>query len=363
MTAVATRAETAPAVLDDKIAVQIRSAAPQFAPFLPPGVDVEQVVAAVFLEAQRVPAIKDCTPASIVSAASRLVQMGLDIGRTGYLVPFKGQATPVPSYKGLIELILATGAARSCEAREVRENDFFEFRYGSEPSLVHVPGQKNPRASRGKITHFYVVWQIKFGYRKFDVMTMDEVEDLRLRYSKQWGEKAWRRGEAEAWYGIKTVIIRSSKQLPQNPKLAGFFAALQADPESDEAVAVTRVTARVANDAPDRPSTPTPAPTKAEDAAARSETGEAATDEQIGLIDQLSNSHHFTAEDRARMQRKVRAMTKQQASTMIDGATRYIKGLDEKEAETKRKAKATAAENGGINPRDGLSGEDDDLPF
>lgn len=212
----------------------IRQAAPQFAPFLPVGADVEQVAAAVFLEVQRVPLLAKCTEASIVAAASKLVQWGFDIGRTGYLVPFKDSksgtsvATPVPGYKGFIELVTASGAARDCDAREVREGDFFEYQFGTEGFLRHVPGAKNPR-QRGRITHFYACWHIKFGYAKFDVMSLDEVEDIRLRHSRQWGADKWARGECEPWYGVKTVIRRSAKQLPQNPKLARFFSALQAD--------------------------------------------------------------------------------------------------------------------------------------
>ena len=134
----------------------------------------------------------------------------------------------MPGYKGFIELVLATGAAHDCDAREVREGDHFEYEFGTEGRLRHVPGAKNPR-NRGRITHFYVVWKIRFGRAKFDVMSLDEVEDVRLKYSKQWGADKWARGECEAWYGIKTVIRRGAKQLPQNPKLTKFFAALHAD--------------------------------------------------------------------------------------------------------------------------------------
>lgn len=239
--------------VDHPAANAVRAAAPQFAPFLPAGVDVEQVAAAVFLEAQRVPQLAKCTPASIVSAASRLVQWGFDIGRTGFLVPFKDTkanaliATPVPGYKGFIELVLATGAAHDCDAREVREGDVFEYEFGTEGRLRHVPGGKNTK-QRGRITHFYVCWKIRFGYTKFDVMSLDEVEDIRLKHSRQWGADKWARGECESWYGVKTVIRRSAKQLPQNPKLSRFFAALKEDEAAE--FGANPLTGAKADDAP-----------------------------------------------------------------------------------------------------------------
>lgn len=239
--------------IDHPVAREIRLATAKFAPFLPAGSDVEHIVAQVFIEAQRVPKLLDCTPASIVSAATRLVSWGFDIGRTGYLVPFGKEATPVPSFKGLIELVLATGAARDCDAREVREGDLFEYEFVSDGKLRHVPGRLN--AKRGRITHFYVCWHIRFGHTKFDVMTLDEVEDLRLKYSKQWGGDKWARGECEAWYGIKSVIRRSAKQLPQNPKLSKFFAALEAD-QTEELGEQVRTASTRAGEPSDRPGTP-----------------------------------------------------------------------------------------------------------
>lgn len=210
-----------PAQLDSPISLKIREAAPQFAPFLPASANVEQVVAAVYLECQRVPAILQCSPESVVMAASQLVQWGFDIGRTGYLVPFKGKATPVPHYRGYIELVTASGAARSCEAREVREGDFFEYQYGTEGRIKHVPGGKDAR-NPGKLTHFYAIWYIGFGVSKWDVMTVAEVEKIH-KNSKQWASSPL---ESIPWYGVKTVIRKSAKQFAQNPKLSRFFNAI-----------------------------------------------------------------------------------------------------------------------------------------
>lgn len=216
------------APLNAEVATMIRQAAPQFAPFLPRDYDVEAVVAAVYLETQRVPQILNCTPESIVQAACRLVQGGYEIGRTGFLVPFKGKATDVPHYRGLIEVVTASGAARSCEAREVRDNDFFEWEYGTNGFLKHVPGAKAPRRT-GFVTHFYALWYIGRGQYKWDVMTIDDVRPIHAK-SQQWSKTPL---EKIPWYGIKTVVRRSSKQFAQNPKLAKFFAQQRAEEDRE----------------------------------------------------------------------------------------------------------------------------------
>ena len=212
----------APAQLDSPIALKIREAAPQFAPFLPASANVEQVVAAVYRECQRVPKILQCTPESVVSAACDLVQWGYDIGRTGFLVPFKGKCSPVPHYRGYIENITAAGAARSCDAREVREGDFFDFAYGTEGFIKHVPGGKDARTP-GKLTHFYAIWYVGFGVSKWEVMTVAQVEAIH-RNSAQWANTVL---ESIPWYGVKTVIRKSSKYFAQNPKLARFFNSIR----------------------------------------------------------------------------------------------------------------------------------------
>jgi len=339
MTAVATIPQGVTlARLNDPIAIKVRESAAQFTPFLPLGTDVEHVVAQVFLEVQRVPQLAKCDPATIVSAASRLVSWGFDIGRTGYLVPFGNTCTGVPGYKGFIEMVLASGAASECTAREVYEGDHFEYEFGTNDFLRHVPcNSKN----RGKLTHFYVIWKVKYGHKKFDVMSVEDVETIRQKYSKQWA-----RGPLEAWYGIKTVIRRSAKLLPQNPKLAKFFAAISGDEEQElGAPVLTKIEAEVT--ASDVPSTPV--------VASESDTGEAATDKQLALMGMLAKSHHFTDGQRAKLIQRIDTATKEQAMALIDSMTAHIKAGDEREREEKRAAKEAEAA--------ALPGGPNDLPF
>ena len=343
--------------IDHPIATQIREAQGQFAPFLPSGTDVEHVIAQVFLETKRVPALLKCDPASIIAAASQLVSWGFDIGRTAYLVPFGSKATPVPGYKGFIEMVLATGAARSCDAREVRAGDFFEYEFGSDARLRHVPGK-----TRGAITHFYVVWGIKFGATKFDVMTIDEVEDIRLKHSKQWGANVWARGKCEPWYGIKTIIRRSSKYLPQNPKLAQFFAALEYDQREEMGEAVIEGGVAEVSDVPMAALAP-PAPPEWEripDVAPRAAT-DTPSAKQVELVQRLANSHVWSPKEKAALLKRLEGATKASVTELIDKALEVV----ETRKEVEREAKAEAAQAAAFEePSAALAGSlDTELPF
>lgn len=279
-------------VLDHPIAKEIRGAAPMFAPFLPREVPVEQVVASVYAEIQRLPAIGECSSASIINAASRLCAWGCDIGRTGFLVPYGKVCTPIMGYKGIVEAVLATGAAHMCSAQEVREGDFFEYEYGTEARLKHVPAK-----TRGAITHAYCVWTVKFGQTTFDVMSVAEIEEIRQRYSKQ-----WKTGPLPSWYARKTIIRRSAKLLPMNAKLAKFFSALHEDEEMEFGKVIVAPTA--VDDAPQPVALPEPPPM--------------VTGEQVQTAERLAKNPAWTAREADAIRDKITGMTAQAATDFIE---------------------------------------------
>lgn len=197
------------------------------APFLPKGTDIERVAATVLIAIQndKTRTLKKCTPQSLVLGVARIQQWGLELGVSAYLLPFKSgdtyEATPVADYKGLAELMIATGAVRYVEARVVYKGDEFRYRMGLDPMLDHVMA---PRMDRGPITHGYCVLHLPLGRKAFEVMAVEDVEDIRQKYSKQ-----WKNGPMPAWYVKKTLIRQTSKLLPKNPALSRFFAVLAQD--------------------------------------------------------------------------------------------------------------------------------------
>lgn len=230
-------------------------------PFLPPGTNIERVAASAMLACKNdaTGKLKKCTPESLILGVARIQQWRLELGVTAHLIPFKTDvvingekakalvATPVADYKGLCELMIASQAVRFVEAREVREGDTFTYKFGLDSKLDHVPAGGRERLTK-KITHVYVIFRLPFQSVAFDVMTADEVEEVRQKFSQQ-----WKTGPLTAWYAKKTIIRRGAKLLPKNPALAAFFKTVQEEEAIEHAPAA--LLPKPARDDDDMPST------------------------------------------------------------------------------------------------------------
>lgn len=165
------------------------------------------------------PKLGECSESSVMSCLMRCSTLGLEpsdvdgLGRA-YILPFFSkktgmQATFILGYKGLIELARRSGEIKDISARAVYDGDFFEYEYGLDEKLRHIPGfgEKTP----DKLTFVYCVVHFKDGGHYFDVMTKAEVEAVRKR-SKSPNNGPWVTDyEAMA---KKTVIKRANPYLP-----------------------------------------------------------------------------------------------------------------------------------------------------
>lgn len=190
-------------------------------PMMPEGVDLNRVAASLALALQNDESgkLKLCTRTSLVMGVARIAAWGLELGRTAHLLPFGGQAVPCPDYRGLIELMVSTGTVRSVDAKVVREGDEFNIVFGINQELRHVPVAK----STGKIIGAYCIFRLRWNQVALHYMTVDEIEAIRQKYSKQ-----WKSGPLPSWYALKTVIRQGAKFVPMNPKLAAKLAQFDA---------------------------------------------------------------------------------------------------------------------------------------
>ena len=218
MTAVATIPEAAPRTGVAKL-LSDPAAASRIIPFLPKGVDVERVIASAQLAVMQNKAIGECDPSSIVLAVAKIAQWGLDIGTTAHLVPYGKACTPVPDYRGLVEMIVRSGAARHVEARVVREGDDFEYAYGTAKFVRHTPRAK----STAPITHAYAIVTLRFQTFDFIVLDRDEIEGVRSK-SKQWARGSL---EDHPWYAKKTAVRRVVNLIPKNAALASLLTDVE----------------------------------------------------------------------------------------------------------------------------------------
>lgn len=184
------------------------------------------------------PKLMNCTVESLMGAVVQCSQLGLEpntpLGHA-YLIPFdkrenvRGQwqvtGTEVQlifGYRGLIDLARRSGQIVSIAAHEVCKNDHFEYEYGLEEKLVHKPAMGN----RGEVIAFYAVAKLVGGGYAFEVMSREQVEEIRnasqgwqaAKRQKKEGDSVW--GKHFVEMGRKTVLRRLFKFLPVSIELA-----------------------------------------------------------------------------------------------------------------------------------------------
>jgi recombination protein RecT len=211
---------TAVTVSRQELRTELARFEPSLAALLPPGVKAETVITAALVSAATNQDLYKCTPQSIALACARISQWGLVPGVTAHLVPFGATCTAVADYKGLIDLMVQSGA-RKVEARVVRQGDEFSYEFGLAPQLRHVP-----KWTSGRITHAYGIVTLARGEQQFEVMTIEEIDRIRQDKSKQ-----WKKGDVPPWYARKTVIRQLAKYVP---KASDRLAKVLAEDELEE---------------------------------------------------------------------------------------------------------------------------------
>ncbi len=147
------------------------------------------------------PKLKVCTPESLLGAVMQCAQLGLEPSILGhaYLIPYKNKKKENGKewyedecqfqigYKGLIELARRTGQISSIIAHAVHDKDVFEYEYGINDKLRHVPAD----GERGTIVRYYAVAKFKDGGYAFVVMSRRDIEIHRDKFSKTKSYGPW----------------------------------------------------------------------------------------------------------------------------------------------------------------------------
>lgn len=215
--------------LDDARSIRALITAAEFriAPFVPPDMSVAQVAQLCYVATKKNPKLLECTPESIVQSVCVILSWQLVIGQTAYLVPYGKVCTPVADYKGLAELMVASGAVLHVFAKCVYVNDAFDYHFGLEPMLRHDP-ESDPK-KRGPIRAAYVILTLRGNIKVFEVMSVEDIEVIRQRHSVQ-----WKSGPLEPWYAKKTVVRQVAKMVPKSPKLRVAMRVMEQEQEIEE---------------------------------------------------------------------------------------------------------------------------------
>lgn len=209
---------------------------PQIKLALPRHVSPDRLVRIVLTTVQRTPKLLECTRESLLGCIVQCAQLGLEPdGMLGhaYLVPFwnsrqnRLECQFIAGYKGLLKLARQSGEIASVASRVVHAKDEFEYEYGLNEKLRHIPcDDEDP----GSLTHAYTIFRFKDGSHHFDVMTKREIDRIKAR------SKAPKGGPWDTDYeemAKKTVFRRTSKMAPASVE-DKMSRALQLDDRADQ---------------------------------------------------------------------------------------------------------------------------------
>jgi recombination protein RecT len=167
------------------------------------------------------------TPESIYASLIVAAQLGLEpssVRGECYLVPFAGQCTLMPGYRGLMKLALRSGEVRRISARVVYQGDEFLVKYGTDESIVHDPalGRIVPKGDQApEIVAAYAIAVMANGEKQFDVMDGWELDKHRAA-SMQSNGPAWKTWPEEMYR--KAPVRRLAKYLPLGEDFAKALA-------------------------------------------------------------------------------------------------------------------------------------------
>lgn len=135
--------------------------------------------------------LMECDPGSILTAAAKAAVLRLPVEAAlgfGHIVPFKGTATFVIGYKGLIQLALRSGMYEAINATEIYQGE--EIKIDRLSGRIVLNGKRTGDAITGYVSYF----KLKNGFEKHLYMSVPEIEAHAKKYSKSYGfdSSAWK---------------------------------------------------------------------------------------------------------------------------------------------------------------------------
>jgi recombination protein RecT len=193
-------------------------------------IPVDKIIQLAAIAAYRTPALSACEPGSVLAAVVQAVGLGLDIHPSSgeaYLVPYGTVCNFQTGYQGLCRLARQAGT-RYIQARVVRANDAFAWRYTPELEMIHEPSRE---ANPGQVIGAYAVARTETGELIGEWMTLAELEKVRAA-SKMRNSGAWKDWTEEMYK--KTVCRRLCKWLPKSPPLVEALDSIDDDYRPDD---------------------------------------------------------------------------------------------------------------------------------
>lgn len=171
---------------------EIKNALPAYLP-------VEKFIRTALTAINSNPKLAECTQDSLLAAIMNSAQLGLEFNTPlgeAYLIPYEDKKNGITTvnfqlgYQGLLKLAYNTGQFKRITAREVRENEDFNFDYGT-GEISHKPCLTG---DSGDVIGYYAIYQTKDGGQDVFYMSKEDARAYGLKYSvpfKKYNKGPW----------------------------------------------------------------------------------------------------------------------------------------------------------------------------
>lgn len=166
-------------------------------------------------EVGRVRDLAQCSWQSVAGALLQCATVRLEPGPAlshCWILPFKGSATFVLGYPGVIQLAWRSGLIQDVNASSVCEGDEFLYDEGA-AVVVH---KRPTRGRRGPAYAYYSIVRYANGGRHIEFMTKEEVQDHAQRHSKSYQsgspDSPWRTDFDTM--AEKTCVLQGKRYMP-----------------------------------------------------------------------------------------------------------------------------------------------------
>ena len=174
------------------------------------GMDAARLTEVAMLEISKNPGLLECSAVSLYRSLRQVASMGLMLGGGighVYLVPYNGECTVIPGYRGLAYLAVKCGAAKSVIGHVVYEHDTFDLIYGRNREATLRPALRD----RGEPIGAVAFAELPDGGQRAHWMAREDIVKIQkatVRRSSLMWDTYWE----EAW--SKTAVLRLVKRLP-----------------------------------------------------------------------------------------------------------------------------------------------------
>ncbi|GHU67845.1 hypothetical protein FACS189447_10260 [Spirochaetia bacterium] len=208
---------------------QIARMSKEFERALPKEITVQRMMRIVMTAIRVNPRLAECTPDSFYGAMLTSLQLGLEVNTPlehAFLIPRKNgkgvlQCHFEMGYKGLVELCYRTNLYKRIEAEVVYEGDKFDYQYGFNQKLIHLPCGRQEKPLK-----VWALFELINGGIAFKVWTWDQIMNHAKTFSESFDtESPWKspwlaNPTSQRGMAKKTVLHDALSYAPKSVELA-----------------------------------------------------------------------------------------------------------------------------------------------